>query len=370
MQYIIDIFSPTTWNAFLNTSGTITGVARSSESRVAGKVNPGDIFICYLTGLSRWCGVLEVTSKPYSADTGLYNPEDPYVIRTEVKPLIRLQPELAIPIKDPEVWQNLSFTKNLAQGSGVWTGLFRQSHNTLLSADGGFLHGLLERQSSEQRSFPLSAEDKLKWGRGTSPKQAVVMPPTDPSSGEHQPTSVSDEPGEQTPDVRNSIRMQAKVAEIGATMGFSIWVPANDKARVLEHIPESMHHRFLNQLNLAYNEVTLRTIRHIDVLWLQGNAITRAFEIEDTTVIYSGLLRMADLLALQPNINISLHIVAPDERQGKVLEEIKRPVFSDTEMKLSLKCSFISYTKLNTLAALDNLQHTMHSVLSNYEVRA
>ena len=27
--------------------------------------------------------------------------------------------------------------------------------------------------------------------------------------------------------------------------------------------------------------------------------------------IYSGLLRMADLLALQPNMNIRLHIVAP-----------------------------------------------------------
>jgi hypothetical protein len=31
---------------------------------------------------------------------------------------------------------------------------------------------------------------------------------------------------------------------------------------------------------------------------------------------YSGLLRMADLLALQPNVSIPLYIVAPDERPG------------------------------------------------------
>ena len=37
---------------------------------------------------------------------------------------------------------------------------------------------------------------------------------------------------------------------------------------------------------------------------------------------------MADLLALQPNMDIHLHIVAPDEKRDKVLKEIKRPVFS------------------------------------------
>ena len=56
--------------------------------------------------------------------------------------------------------------------------------------------------------------------------------------------------------------------------------------------------------------------------------MARAFEVEHTTAIYSGLLRMADLLALQPNMQIKLHILAPEERWEKVLREIKRPVFS------------------------------------------
>ena len=100
---------------------------------------------------------------------------------------------------------------------------------------------------------------------------------------------------------RESIQVQAKVAQIGAEMGFSIWVPRNDKTRVLDHIPQTMHVKFLNVLPLNYDDTTLRTVEQIDVLWLKGRSMARAFEIEHTTAIYSGLLRMADLLALQPN---------------------------------------------------------------------
>jgi hypothetical protein len=46
-----------------------------------------------------------------------------------------------------------------------------------------------------------------------------------------------------------------------------------------------------------FDPVTNRTIELIDVLWLDGNSIEAAFEIEGTTSIYSGILRMSDLLA-------------------------------------------------------------------------
>jgi hypothetical protein len=58
------------------------------------------------------------------------------------------------------------------------------------------------------------------------------------------------------------------------------------------------------------------------VLWLKGNSIVAAFEVESTTSVYSGLLRMADLITMQPNINIPLYIVAPDERRNKVIQEV------------------------------------------------
>ena len=67
-----------------------------------------------------------------------------------------------------------------------------------------------------------------------------------------------------------------------------------------------------------FNEATNRTIELIDVLWLRGNTIVAAFEVDATTSVYSGLLRMSDLLALQPNLDVNTFLVAPDERRDKV----------------------------------------------------
>jgi hypothetical protein len=65
----------------------------------------------------------------------------------------------------------------------------------------------------------------------------------------------------------------------------------------------------LEELPTQFNDATNRTIELIDVLWLKGNTILAAFEIEATTSIYSGLLRMSDLLALQPNLDLALYLV-------------------------------------------------------------
>ena len=119
---------------------------------------------------------------------------------------------------------------------------------------------------------------------------------------------------------------------------------------------------------MNYDDNTLDTIRQIDVLWLKGRSMARAFEVEHTTAVYSGLLRMADLLALQPNMRIRLHIVAPEERREKVLREIKRPVFSLLEHgPLYEKCTFLSYDAVRTVADIKHLSHTNDSILDEYE---
>lgn len=87
-----------------------------------------------------------------------------------------------------------------------------------------------------------------------------------------------------------------------------------------------------------FDDATTRTIELIDVLWLRGNTIVAAFEVESITVIYSGLLRMADLLAMQPNLNIPLYVVAPEERRGKVIAEVNRPTFSRLTPPLKDAC--------------------------------
>ena len=178
---------------------------------------------------------------------------------------------------------------------------------------------------------------------------------------------------EETPrpsEVRESHQIQALLAEIGSTMGMQIWLPRNDRAAVLSewkgHHPEP-----LDRLPLNYNEPTLKTIEQIDVLWLRGRAIRRAFEVEHTTAVYSGILRMADLLALQPNMDIRLHIVAPATRREKVLQELRRPVFSLLERgALSEYCTYLSYDSVRELREQPHLSHLSDAVVDDYAEEA
>lgn len=61
MAYYIDLFSPETYWAFCDSHRDITGF-REKRRRMATNIKPGDKFICYMTKLSRWIGVLEVSS--------------------------------------------------------------------------------------------------------------------------------------------------------------------------------------------------------------------------------------------------------------------------------------------------------------------
>ena len=53
-----DLFTPETWDAFRRHGGGISGFRQRQED-VARRIKPGDIFLCYLVRLSRWCGALD-----------------------------------------------------------------------------------------------------------------------------------------------------------------------------------------------------------------------------------------------------------------------------------------------------------------------
>lgn len=182
----------------------------------------------------------------------------------------------------------------------------------LSDEDGQFLEELIASSSSSDQAWPI--EDS-QWRRFLSQrvrgavKDIPVIVPEDTPGSEEEATPPT--------GIRESILIQALLAEVGARMGMQIWVPRNDRQSVVSEW-KGDHAAPLERLPLNYDDVTLRTIEQIDVLWLRGRSIKRAFEVEHTTSIYSGILRMADLLALQPNMDIRLHIVPPpqDERRS------------------------------------------------------
>ena len=210
-------------------------------------------------------------------------------------------------------------------------------------------------------SHRWSGDRKVKTIRGDV---TVIVPTDSDDQKEFKLVAVQ----VRTPEARRSFQIQAKLVEIGAKMNFKVWVPRADSGRIKELVTEHEHGAFLDELPLNADSVTLSTIEQIDVLWLHGRSIVRAFEVEHTTAVYSGLLRMADLLALQPNMRINLHIVAPDERRDKVFREMKRPVFLYLEGgPLPHSCTFISYESVEAIYGLEHLAYTKESIIKEYE---
>ena len=209
-----------------------------------------------------------------------------------------------------------------------------------------------------------SGDQKIKTVEG----EVEVTVPRDEDESEDRDADIAEA---KPVEARKSIQIQAKLARIGAVMGFKVWVPRSDRGRVSELLHATEQVALLQELPLNFDGTTTYTIEQIDVLWLRGRAIYRAFEVEQTTAVYSGLLRMADLLALQPNMDIRLHIVAPDERRDKVFTEMKRPVFSVLERgPLSRRSTFLSYESVETMNNLEHLSHTNDSIIAEYEEAA
>lgn len=141
---------------------------------------------------------------------------------------------------------------------------------------------------------------------------------------------------------RDHVRIQHSLIALGRAEGCGIWVPIND--RNLAFKKQAFSDVTLARLpNFGFEENTRRIVQNIDVLWLHGNVIRKAFEIESTTSIYSGLLRLNDLTLAQPNNQIDLYIAAPERRKPRVFDQLIRPSFQS----LIGACRFISFEEID-----------------------
>ena len=367
MTSYTNLFTPETWTAFLSRGCGVTGFTERQQS-AAERVEPGDILVCYTVRLSRWCGLLRVLSPMYMDRAPIFSVNDPYVVRFKVEPIVALDLELAIPIFEEGIWEKLSLTKNLEPRSFGWaqSANLRSSLRLLSEEDATLLKELLLSQAEQQKIYTFSLQDQRRLGSRRSilagDREVVVEVPDEVAN-------TADAAPEQMilASPRESHRIQALLASIGIQMGYHVWIPRSDRQVVLDQVPTGQRDRFLTSLPLNYDEPTLKTVEQIDVLWLKGRSMARAFEVEHTTAIYSGLLRMADLLALQPNMDIKLHIVAPTEKREKVLREIRRPVFSLLDRgPLYESCSYLPYEAVEEIERIEHLTHMKQSILDQY----
>jgi hypothetical protein len=346
MNYWLDLFTGTTWDEFQKSGASISGFSYRMRKTVQ-KIQPGDILVCYLTGVMRWVGALEVISQ--SDDKTRIWKDAEFPSRLKVKPLVMLSPTNGVPMS--ELKGKVHFYQNEAD-SGKFKGFVRVSPATFrVKQDGDLILRLLRDAERTPVSRPVDAKKlarkpffKAERKKGKETISTVVSVPESEESENLEQPELTSKADARTASTRH-IEIQHRLMVLGAEMGFDIWVARNDRSRnwngqILGELPQ-----VIDELPTQFNEATNRTIELIDVLWLKGNSIAAAFEIECTTSVYSGLLRMSDLLALQPNIDINLFLVAPDERREKVKQEILRPTFSLREKPLAEICGFIGFGK-------------------------
>ncbi len=143
----------------------------------------------------------------------------------------------------------------------------------------------------------------------------------------------------QTEEITHT-QVQWMLAKIGKRLGMRVWIAENDRTRA--YAGERLGPLSIESLpNVGLDPESQKTIRLIDVVWIKGhNQIVAAFEIEHTTSVFSGLLRMADLVAVYPNLSFPLYIVAPEYRMDLVRRQLRRPTFQRIE--LHQRCRFFS----------------------------
>ena len=361
MAAYLDLFTPETWQAFMKRGCGVSGF-RVWGRVIASKIRPDDIFICYVVGLGRWIGALRVLSDAYEDSAPYFvEGEDPFVIRFKVEPIITLEATRALPIK--EIWDKLPMCRGVRRTAGFTykVGLQR-SLKELNEADSSVLLGLLKQQGTKAGiEYPLTPQERKRLeGKRTVTTQTGPAPVEIPTEEDGDST-------EPIPERRRSLTVQANLAKIGIQLGFQVWVAASDRAAVLGILKQEGKDHFLSKLPLNADENTIDTVERIDVLWVRGRTIARAFEVENKTAVYSGILRMADLIALQPQFQIKLHIVAPEDRKEKVRQEILRPVFTYMEGgPLAKICTYLSYDAVEELVAKKDLQFLKDTIIEEY----
>ncbi len=143
--------------------------------------------------------------------------------------------------------------------------------------------------------------------------------------------------------VSDHVKMQWKLAMLGLKAGERVWVPVADQAKLQRAYEfSSFDPEFTSGIDLPHSYV-----ENIDVVWKQEFRIGAAYEIENSTAIYSGLLRFADLNILAPNTLYPMFIVAPASRKNRLREQLRRPAFR--RLELDAKVRFLSYENINDI---------------------
>lgn len=202
-----------------------------------------------------------------------------------------------------------------------------QSLREFLSNDLGAISGLLFdigiRKISIDHSVPLADEEKEKYRTSLAKRHREVI--------------------EEREEENQHSEMQYHLLRIGRALGYDVISAANDRSRAYQGNLFS----FLSLPDFPDVQAdgdVLGTIQLVDILWFEkgGSRIVCAFEVEKSTSIYSGILRLSDLTLSMPGHEHALYLVVPDRREREVLLQLARPAM----LKNSVDIRYILFSDL------------------------
>ena len=132
--------------------------------------------------------------------------------------------------------------------------------------------------------------------------------------------------------IESHAEAEADLLELGNLLGFDTYVTADDRNKEFRGKLLSETATLREMPNFTTQEI-LDTARHIDIIWFEDKFPVQCFEVEHSTGVSQGLLRLFRLRGL----NTGFTIVAPAEAQGKFEREVEKAPFRSIRNRFRFK---------------------------------
>ncbi|GMT44252.1 MAG: hypothetical protein IEMM0006_0084 [bacterium] len=129
--------------------------------------------------------------------------------------------------------------------------------------------------------------------------------------------------------------MQYHLLKIGNALNYDVIAASNDRSKTYNGNKFS----FISIKEFPKIDVpkeTFSTIKLIDVVWFEKGTdhVVCAFEVEKSTSIYSGILRLTDLSFSLPSDQSKLYIIIPNNREKEVRLQLNRPAVRNSNLEI------------------------------------
>lgn len=183
----------------------------------------------------------------------------------------------------------------------------------------------------------------------------ILILPGQPESISSPPLESPEPSAPEGEETEQHLFMQFCLIKIGLMKGHDVWVAANDRNKSYQG--NSFASLTLNDLPHFAGPEVLNIAKMIDVIWFKKLSATPVcfFEIEHSTSVFSGLLRLNDVRIDYPLPKA--FIVASPARKALFEKQIGRRTFINSE--LSEVCQFLSYDDVKKLVQSSEVIKTL-----------